>query len=313
MKRIGSLDIDRNLKLRGKVVDKLVVEGGFYSQQFGESVYRDTLAAGSNVTLTTSGNTITIASTGGSGGAGGFYGIVVKDTSNTQKFRGINLLNFNFEQFYLTQNTPNTDEAIINVRALGLTGPAGPAGPAGSNTLDISDGVETFNDTDALFFNSDHFYLSKTSTGKPVANLASGYIEIKEAASRSCTSSATNFINMSRVSFPGPTNGIVSYKVTISLQVDSFQDTGNSNSYVIAVYVGTNGTSADTLIENIHFEHDVDVLTSGIIHYTFLVTPSSVQPKIGLAHSCTGGANGEIIGTAAGGNRTSRLIIEKLH
>ena len=97
MKRYGSIDIDKNLKLRGVVVDDLTTQGSFYSEQFGEVAYKSELT--------------------GSGGSGtGFYGITVKHSNNSDSFKCINVVAFDVTDFYVTQNSPNTDEILVSLR-----------------------------------------------------------------------------------------------------------------------------------------------------------------------------------------------------
>lgn len=50
------------------------------------------------------------------GGTGGFYGITVAHSDDSTVHRGINTLKFNVESFYITQNSPNTDESLVNFR-----------------------------------------------------------------------------------------------------------------------------------------------------------------------------------------------------
>lgn len=49
-------------------------------------------------------------------GGGGFYGIIVGETNSGPVFDGIEGIKFNTDTFYVTQNDPNTDEAIVNLR-----------------------------------------------------------------------------------------------------------------------------------------------------------------------------------------------------
>ena len=46
----------------------------------------------------------------------GFYGITVKETDDSQSFSGVNVVAFNDTDFYVTQNSSNTDESIVNFR-----------------------------------------------------------------------------------------------------------------------------------------------------------------------------------------------------
>ena len=47
----------------------------------------------------------------------GFYGSVVKHTDDSVSLGGIKVFAFNVGDFYVTQNAPNTDEAVISLRA----------------------------------------------------------------------------------------------------------------------------------------------------------------------------------------------------
>jgi len=58
-----------------------------------------------------------IETLGGGSGDQLFY-LTVKHSDDTAAFRDVNLLAFNVDNFYLTQNSPNTDEAIINLRGV---------------------------------------------------------------------------------------------------------------------------------------------------------------------------------------------------
>jgi hypothetical protein len=97
--------------------------GGFYTG-FGEPIVN--LNAGSGITITRDAGgapSFTIASTA-TGGAEGFYGMNVKHTDDSVAFIGIRTLAYNVDEFYVTQNAGNTDEAIINSKL----GPAGAPG-----------------------------------------------------------------------------------------------------------------------------------------------------------------------------------------
>ncbi len=48
--------------------------------------------------------------------APGFYALTVKQTDDTASFSKIKVLSFNADHFYITQNAPNTDEVIIDLR-----------------------------------------------------------------------------------------------------------------------------------------------------------------------------------------------------
>ena len=90
---------------------------GIFAQRSGKSLQFKSLIAGTNITLTPTTTDITISATAGTGQSDpGFYGITVAETDGIPSFRGLNKLNFNATDFYLEQNTPNTDEVSINFR-----------------------------------------------------------------------------------------------------------------------------------------------------------------------------------------------------
>lgn len=99
MKIIGNYDVFGDIKLRGKILDRATVEGGFYSRQFGEVAYKADLGQDSGSTVQN------------------FYGLVVKETQvPAATYKGINTINFDTNFFYLSQNAPNTDEVVVNLR-----------------------------------------------------------------------------------------------------------------------------------------------------------------------------------------------------
>jgi hypothetical protein len=92
---------------------------GIFSAKVGVDLQFKSLVAGTNITLTPTSTTITINSSGSGASDPGFYGITVGQTNNLPTYKGINTVKFNAAEFYITQNSPNTDEAIVNARFLG--------------------------------------------------------------------------------------------------------------------------------------------------------------------------------------------------
>ncbi len=78
---------------------------------------------------------------GGGGGAPEFY-LTVKQTDGLASFSGISVLNFG-DGFYLSQNDPNTDEVIINLRV-----PEATEVFTGVHTTAVIDFGETYIDFD---------------------------------------------------------------------------------------------------------------------------------------------------------------------
>jgi hypothetical protein len=96
MKIYGNLDIGGNLKIRNTINDRVLVEGGFYSGQFGEVAYKTDVPieiVGSN-----------------------FYGMTIKYPDNSVSYRDIDTVILDVDSFYLKQNVPNTDEIQVNLR-----------------------------------------------------------------------------------------------------------------------------------------------------------------------------------------------------
>ena len=85
-----------------------------------------------------------------------FYGITVKQTTGTSSFNGIKIISFENQNFYLNQNTPNTDEVSVNFK--------------GQHSILVNDGVHTFLD-DEINFNPETFYITPNSRGGPVVNV----------------------------------------------------------------------------------------------------------------------------------------------
>jgi hypothetical protein len=85
-----------------------------FKQKAGTDLEFRGITAGNEIVLTEGANDITIESTSGPG----FYGITVKQTDDAAVFSKVNVVSFNTENFYITQNDPNTDEAIVNFRGL---------------------------------------------------------------------------------------------------------------------------------------------------------------------------------------------------
>jgi len=66
-----------------------------------------------------------------------FYGITIAESDSFPTFRGINKVNFEPQWFYITQNSPNTDEVIVNFR--GSTSGGGEANTA--SNLGAGEGI----------------------------------------------------------------------------------------------------------------------------------------------------------------------------
>jgi hypothetical protein len=100
-----------------------------------------------------------------------FYGINAKQTDDAASFKGINTFAFNADDFYLTQNAPNTDEVVVNLR--GNTG----GGGISSVTFKESEVGGFSQADDTVSFDSNDFYLTSGGDGKPlVSAIDKGFI-----------------------------------------------------------------------------------------------------------------------------------------
>jgi len=101
MKIIGNLDATGNIKLRGKVLDRLTTRGSFYSGQFGEIAYKADLPegeAGAEVNF--------------------FYCLGIRTSDGTHHFKGINSITLMGDNFYIEGNNLNTDEVFVTLGPL---------------------------------------------------------------------------------------------------------------------------------------------------------------------------------------------------
>jgi hypothetical protein len=122
---------------------------------------------------------------GDTGPAGGGFYLTAKHTDDSASFSGLEVLGFNVTDFYLTQNDPNTDEVVINLRGAGGVGAQGPAGPAGSIgatgpqgpgfylTVKQTDDLQSFSDLNVVAFNAGDFYITQNdpNTDEVIINL----------------------------------------------------------------------------------------------------------------------------------------------
>lgn len=94
---------------------------GLFNGKVDVDLQFKSLIAGTDIELQDTGTEIRIVSTATGGGGGGgdqlFY-LTAKHSDDSAVFRNLNTLTFNVDKFYLTQNFPNTDEVMINIRGL---------------------------------------------------------------------------------------------------------------------------------------------------------------------------------------------------
>jgi len=158
----------------------------------------------------------------------GFYGITVKHSNDSQSFRGINVIAFNSNDFYVTQNSPNTDEVVVNFRGSvgsgsGVTDHGALTGlgdddhtqyllrtetPPGFYGIFVreSDGNPPTFKKDTLIFDSADFYLHSDSTGKPTVSLRN----------QSTTQTTTTVISSTNAAAFVHTQGIAAVEWTIN-------------------------------------------------------------------------------------------------
>lgn len=88
-----------------------------------------------------------------------FYtGITFKHADDSASFSGVTTLGVNEDDFYLNQNSPNTDEATLNFRG-------------NTDTLVVSETKNTYTNVGRLNFADNQFYIDSSLLGDPVVNL----------------------------------------------------------------------------------------------------------------------------------------------
>ncbi len=119
----------------------LAGDEGLFTVKAGVDLPFKSLSEGANITLSSDANTITITAAGGGGNGGtGFYGMNVGHHDDNPMFKGINTIKFHADEFYVTQNSPNTDEVVVNSKP--------PAGGGGSG--EINTGTSLAGDADVF-------------------------------------------------------------------------------------------------------------------------------------------------------------------
>jgi hypothetical protein len=150
--------------------------------------------------------------TGGLGNL--FYGITVKQTGDERRFREINTMAFNSDRFYVTQNSPNTDEVVINFRDnvphASLTGLGGDDHPQYIRT----DGTRDFSGDQSMGDNK------LTDLGAPT--------EGTDAARFQDISAGFYGINVKQTDDPAATVASFSDIKTVAFNTDRFYVTQNS-------------------------------------------------------------------------------------
>jgi hypothetical protein len=98
----------------------------------------------------------------------GFYGINVKQSDDVASFSGVNTVAFNTTNFYVTQNDPNTDEVIVNLKgaAGGVTdhGALTGLGDDDHTQYTLADGTRAFTGDQSMGGNQ------LTNVGAPIAD-----------------------------------------------------------------------------------------------------------------------------------------------
>ena len=120
----------------------------------GHAVTLKRLTAGAGTLLSSDSNQVTVSCS--------FYpGLIVRETDGTPAYRDIRALSFLSEHFYVTQNSPNTDEAIVALRE-GL-----------QILIRESEKAGYSKPKSALVFNSDSFYVDDNNSGQALVSLKS--------------------------------------------------------------------------------------------------------------------------------------------
>jgi len=99
MREYSNIDISGDLKLRHGAKERILVDSHFYSDQFGQAAYKTDIITSSD--------------------ASKFYGISTKLSNDNTSVLNIGLLTL-ADEFYISQNSPNTDEVIVNLGSDGV-------------------------------------------------------------------------------------------------------------------------------------------------------------------------------------------------
>lgn len=95
-----------------KIDGNLIIVGDIHAAK-GEPIFDVT--AGANVTVSINPSTRAATISASAVSAAAFY-LTAKHDDDSASFSGLNVIGFNTENFYLTQNDPNTDEVMVNFR-----------------------------------------------------------------------------------------------------------------------------------------------------------------------------------------------------
>ena len=223
--------------------------------------------AGANVTVTQSDDTWTVAADVATSDIGpGFYGITAKHTDDSVSFSGLEVFNFNIDGFYLTQNDPNTDEVIVNLRQVkgdkgdtgdtGATGATGAQGEAGAGfylTVKHSDDTQSFSDLNVIAFNVDDFYVTQNdpNTDEVVVNFKGDKTVVEAGANVTVAQSGDTWTVAADVATSDIGPGF--YGVTAKLTDDSASFSGLEvfDFHVDDFYLTQNDPNTDEVIINL--------------------------------------------------------------
>lgn len=135
---------------------------GVFAQASGPTLEFKSLVAGTNIGISSTSTEITIEATAPEAG-GGFYGIAVGQVNDSPLYGNIRVIKFNDDNFYVSQNN-DPDVAIVNFKERIDEPDVITFSHTDTDPLDIS--------SDRLFVNRVDFYLSRSTTGKAILNLA---------------------------------------------------------------------------------------------------------------------------------------------
>lgn len=101
MREYSNIEIIGDLTLRRGAKERIVTDSNFYSEQFGQAAYKTDIGSSS------------------SGTSAKFYGISSKLSDDSFSVTNIGLFTF-ADEFYISQNSPNTDEVILSLGSDGV-------------------------------------------------------------------------------------------------------------------------------------------------------------------------------------------------
>ena len=131
------------------------------------------------------------------------------------------------------------------------------------------------------------------------------FSSFEEAADRAVNTTESDFVTLSALDFPDTKDGVNEYRIDIPLS----HATGSVANFIrIRLYMGVNGTSADTEQEQWVYATNT---SSGVSRMASVILTPGASDLIGLSHQ-TGSGTSTVFGAGGADARTTRLFITRV-